>query len=143
MSKKVRDYYSTITSKVELVNMDTPINEVIMAVSRHPASRSAYVVDNDGKLLGVITVRDVLNIIGAKYLDKRTATAIKRIMAVTAADLMREAESVNPDDTMERALKIAVMHNMGDIPVVEQGKVVGNLDCFELLNGILDQHKLT
>lgn len=138
---KVRDCFTTVTPEVDLVSGDARIEDVIRIISKNPASRSVYVVDADGKLAGIISVKDVLNIIGAKYLQKGSIAALREIMATSAADIMRDAEWVGPDDDLEQALKVAVMHNMEDIPVVENEKVVGNLDCFELIKGIEELHQ--
>jgi len=46
-----------------------------------------------------------------------------------------------PADDLEEALRLSVMHGIEDLPVVEEGKVIGNLDCFELIKGIKEEHK--
>ncbi len=141
MKAKVRDYYKEICPEIGLIRIDTPINDIVKIISEHPASRSVYVIDHDGDLVGLISIKEILSIIGAKYLKKRTITVLHEILATTAADIMREAEAVSPDDTLEQALRIAVMYNLEDIPVVEGKKMAGCLGCFELIKGILEQHR--
>lgn len=138
---KVRDYFSLKTPGVDLVTPATSIERIIRLVARNAASRSVYVVDEDERLIGMISVKEVLGILGAKYARKRTMAVLHDILSTTAADIMRAAEAVSPDDDLEQALRIAVLHNMEDIPVIENGKVIGNLDCFELIQGILEQHQ--
>jgi len=139
---KVRNHFKTITPEVDIVTANTTIEVIIQIISRNPASRSVFVIDQDERLIGVISTKDVLQILGAKYLRKRTVFVLHEILAITAADIMREAESVGPDDDLEQALRIAVVHNMEDIPVVENNKVIGNLDCFELIKGISAQKRI-
>jgi CBS domain-containing protein len=142
MKAKVRDYFALVTPEADMVNIDTSIEEIIRVISRNPASRSVYVVDEAGRLIGMIGVREILNILGAKYLQKQSITLAHEILATTAGDLMRDVESVSPDDDFDQALRISVMHNMEDIPVVENDRVIGSLDCFELIKGIEDQHRM-
>lgn len=138
---KVRDCYQRITPEVDLVKVDTSIDDIIEIISKNPASRSVFVTDKDEKLVGIISVKEVLNILGAKFLDKRSVTVLHEILATNAADIMRDAEWVKPDDDLEEALRVAVVHNLQDLPVVENDKVVGNLDCFELIRGIKERHR--
>ena len=66
-----------------------------------------------------------------------SAAAERNVRAVPARVLIRPAR---PDD-LEEALKMSVVHGIEDLPVVEEGKVIGNLDCFELIKGIKEKHK--
>jgi acetoin utilization protein AcuB len=136
---KVRDCSEKITPGADLCAPDTSIDEVIRIVSKNPAVRSVYVVNEDGRLLGAIGMREILDILGAKFLRKRSIGVLHEILAKTAADIMRDPESVAPDDALERALEIAVVHKLEDLPVVENDRVVGNLDCFELIKGIMEE----
>jgi CBS domain-containing protein len=138
---KVRDCYQNVTPGVDLVSADTSIEDLIDIISANTASRSAFVVDDDERLVGIISIREVIEILGAKYLKKRSFGLAHGILAKTAADIMRDAEFVDIDDDLEEALKIAVLHRFDDIPVVENGKVVGDVDCFELVKGIKEEHK--
>jgi len=138
---KVRDFFKKVTPGVDIVGIDTTVEDIIDIISKNPASRAVYVVDEDEKLVGIISIREILNILGAKHLKKRSILVAHGILAKTAADIMRDAESVSPDDDLEDALKVSVIHNLEDLPVVENDKVIGDLDCFELIKGITEQHK--
>ena len=138
---KVRDFFKKVTPGVDIVNIDTTVEGIIDIISKNPASRAVYIVDEEEKLVGIISVREILNILGAKYLKKRSISVAHGILAKTAADIMLAAESVSPDDDLEDALKVSVVHNLEDLPVVENDKVIGDLDCFELIKGITEQHK--
>jgi len=138
---KVRDCYKQVTPDVDLVGIDATVEDIIGIISKNPASRAVYVVNEDKQLVGIISVREILNILGAKYLRKRSVMVAHGILAKTAADIMRDAEFVSPDDNLEDALKVSVLHNLEDLPVVENDKVIGDLDCFELIKGVTEQHK--
>jgi len=138
---KVRNHYQSVTPEADLIGVETSIEDIIEIISRNPASRSVYVIDEDEKLVGIISVKEILNIMGAKYLKKRSFALAHGILAKTAADIMRDPEYVGPDDDLEEALRLSVVHGIEDLPVVEEGKVIGNLDCFELIKGIKERHK--
>jgi CBS domain-containing protein len=134
--KKVKDCYQQVTPDVDLVSEGTSIKQVIKIMSRNPASRAVYVVNKDEELIGIIGVQQILNIIGMKYSRENSLTLISQVMAQTAADIMVPPKWVSLEDDLQRALKLAVQHNLQDIPVVDKRKVVGNLDCFEILNNL-------
>ena len=138
----VRDCHKTVTPDVDLVGLDSSIDDIIDIISKNPASRSVFVVDTKEKLVGIISVKEVLQILGAKYLQKRSVTVVHEILATTASDIMRDPEFVSPEDDLETALKTAVIQNLEDLPVVKNGKVIGNLDCFELIKGIREGHRI-
>ncbi|MBI2875549.1 MAG: CBS domain-containing protein [Candidatus Tectomicrobia bacterium] len=133
---KVKDCYQQVTPDVDLVREETPIQEVIRIVSRNPASRAVFVIDEKGELTGIIGVQQLLNLLGMKYSRQDPLTLISEAMARVASDIMVSPQWVSLEDEVEEALKLAVQHGLQDIPVVEKGKVVGNLDCFEILNNV-------
>lgn len=133
---KVRDCFLSITKDVDIVNAEAEIDEVIRSLSRNPASRSVYVVDENERLVGMINVQQVLNILGERYLQSDVLPNLTQIMAKKAKDIMIEPKWISPDADIEEALKLAVKHNLQDIPVVRDGKVIGNLDCFEIINNV-------
>ena len=88
----------------------------------------------------------------ADFLNRRKAWLAKRedalVGLMTAAEIDKDkaAKAVADDlddavDDLEDALKVSVIHNLEDLPVVENEKVIGDLDCFELIEGIKEQHK--
>ena len=130
---KVKEVYETITQGADLVREKDPIADVIRKVAENLASRSAFVVNDREELVGIIDVRDLLRVAGAKFLSQETLTVIPYLTARTAADIMQPPFSVGLEDDLEEGLRLAVRHDLKDIPVVENGKVVGDLNCFEIL----------
>lgn len=131
--KKVRECYTSISTGVDIVSPSASVRDVVAGVTRDPTSRSVFVVDPKAGLVGIIHVRELLLLYGARYLDDAGLASPMEIMARRAEHLMRPAYSVSPEDSLEKALKLAVQNELYDIPVVENGKVVGNLDCLEII----------
>lgn len=130
---KVKEVFQTITKGADLVRETDPIREVIHKVARNPATRSVFVVDDSERLVGIINVRALLRVVGARFLNRETLTVIPYLTARKASDIMQQPYSVCLEDEIEEGLRLAVQHDLKDIPVVEDGKVVGDLNCFEIL----------
>jgi len=55
----------------------------------------------------------------------------------TARDIMQQPVSVRVDETVEKALEVAVKSWLEDLPVTDaEGRVVGYLDCFEIMKNL-------
>ncbi|OGW17895.1 MAG: hypothetical protein A3G93_09100 [Nitrospinae bacterium RIFCSPLOWO2_12_FULL_45_22] len=133
---KVKDCYQQVTPHADLVREDTKIEDVIKVMSRNPASRAVFVVNEKEELVGIVSMQQLLNIMGIEYSKEDSITLISQVMAKTAADIMIPPQWVSPEDDLQEALKLAVQHSLQDIPVVSEGKVIGNLDCFEIINNL-------
>jgi CBS domain-containing protein len=133
---KVKDCYKQVTVEADLVREDTTIEDVIKIMSRNPASRAVFVVKEKKELIGMIGMQQLLNIMGMQYSRENSITLISQVMAKTAADIMIPPKWVLLEDDIQEALKLAVQHDLQDIPVLSKGKVIGNLNCFEILNNM-------
>jgi CBS domain-containing protein len=130
---KVRDCFRTMSKGVDLVSPEASVEEVIASVTRDPASRAVFVVDAARRLLGIVSVREILAVLGSQYVSERGFGQTRELLATRAADLMGAPYWVSPDDNIEEGLRLAVQHDLHDIPVVEDGHVIGNLDCLEII----------
>ncbi|MGE0521028.1 MAG: CBS domain-containing protein [Candidatus Binatia bacterium] len=89
--------------------------------------RRAPVIDADGRLLGIVTDRDLREHKGYLSSSKVSAAMTEPALAVTAGD------------PIERAAELLLAHKIGGLPVVdEQQRVVGVITETDLLCGFLD-----
>jgi CBS domain-containing protein len=130
---KIKDFMHLLTTRVDTVNAEASVNEVIDCLGRDPVTRAVYVVNDQGRLEGIISVREVLNLLGARHLNRRGAGTAREIMATRARDLMGPPSFVRPEDDLEEALRIAVQTECHDIPVLDGDRLVGNLNALEIL----------
>ena len=132
---KVKDCCNEVTHEADLVRENDPIDKVMDIMAKDPLSRSVYVVDDEKRLLGIIIVKDVLQFLGPQFVG--TSVAIREIFAQTAGDMMRGPISVSMDDSIEKAMEIAIQEWLDDIPVCDkEGRVIGDLNCFEMIDSM-------
>lgn len=82
------------------------------------------VVDDDGKLAGIVTERDMTRRVLAKGLDAK-ATPVRDIMT-------RNPDTLAPDDTAREALELMRTRRYRHLPVAEDGTVVGMVSIRDL-----------
>src|SRR5256885_1425434 len=85
---KVRDCFRTISKGVDLVSPEASVEEVIASVTQDPASRAVFVVDAKRRLLGIVSVREILAVLGSQYVSERGFGQTRELLATRAADLM-------------------------------------------------------
>lgn len=98
------------------------------------------VVDEESILIGVTTMRSVIQIFLPDFvallsnikfvkdygdLGTPSQDDIRRADSLTVADIMEEPVSVEIDCTLVRALSFMDKYRIPDLPVVQQGKLVG------------------
>ena len=72
---------------------------------------------DDGKLVGMITDRDIATMVVAEVADPET-TSVGDVSS-------RDPISVEPDKDIEEALQLMARHQVRRLPVVENGRLVG------------------
>ena len=91
--------------------------------------RHVPVEDNDGKLIGLVTHRDLLHLVSQGVRTQPAKT-------LTVRDIMKaEPLTVTSLTPTLEALEIMQKHRVGCLPVVDDGRLVGILTSFDFLSG--------
>lgn len=133
---KVRDIMRTDLLKV---SADASIVSVLRLHKDFAVSRLTYVVDNDGKLIGVVTIFDLLQKVlpdvaeSAEFYKKLKSSdlamkymvkSIGNTKGEAVGDIMRKGmETVSPDDLFFKAHKLLVKKEVTAMPVVDAAGV--------------------
>lgn len=83
-------------------------------------------VVTDGKLVGIVTDRDV-----RRYVRKMRITEVKAAMT-------KDPETVTPVTTLEEAAQLLLEHKIGGLPVLEADSLVGIITTTDILRAFLD-----
>jgi len=138
---KVNDVYKKFSSKVDTVKLNTPINEVINIFMKSKKRRNVYIIDDSKNLIGLITVNEIFTSVRPDIHPNKIIFFLKKDNIKTAKDVMIEPEIVMIDDDLENALRVAKIFKLQDIPVCKNGKLVGELNAFELVYGLMKSKK--
>lgn len=155
---KVQDVCSFDPDPSLLVGPDEDFAEIIQRFARLTELRGIFVVDDEQRLLGVITRADLLDWTRVKIgspeeilftstskVELFTSTSkveeairlVSLMHASTVGQFMRpnsHLAAVKPDDTLAYALRVMIKTDLIVLPVVdESGRVVEDLKLSELL----------
>lgn len=97
--------------------------------------RHLPVVDRGGRLVGIVTDRDLRQVMFDPALRSRVGHLADALKAVTVRDLMTWAVlTVRPDTLLHEAARVMREQKVGALPVVQGRKVVGVLSETDVLN---------
>lgn len=109
-----------MTTNVITVGEDLKISEVCKVLTEKRVS-GVPVVSKEGKLLGVVTERDLL-------LHNPLVTSVKDIMT-------KQVVTVTEDTPAEEISRLLLAHSIKRVPVIGREKIVGIVSRLDILRG--------
>lgn len=145
----VRDVQSLLDSEPIVVHADLDLIAAARRATEQPATRVLAVVDDDGRLIGVIPVQRIVEELVARaspedlmaeITDLASAVRFGReIGAKVCGDLMSEPVAVHGEATIADAFHQLKAHHYSGLPIIDaERRVVGYLDILELALRHLD-----
>jgi CBS-domain-containing membrane protein len=127
-----------------LVQAGDSLHRLAELAVQNPACRTLCVIDDDERLIGLISVTELLNDIFLKVVPEEFLGEIQdvpgalryaeQIGARTAGDIMRPSLSVAADDTIRQVFRHLHQSALDGLPVTDaDGRVIAYLDQLELL----------
>ena len=140
----VRQCLDTMATKrsIATVAPDATLKEVVKAMVKGLRRRVVYVVDNEMKLQGHITLKNLKDIVFSHFLSKKLEDALvlseenlELFASDTAAQLMESDVPVcHEDDQLHRVLEWMMEADLLDIAVLDKhDRLVADLDVLDLL----------
>jgi len=141
--KRVEDLYELTVE--EIMNMDIwdlptitegePLTSLLSILGRRGY---AYVIDEEGKLVGIVTAKDILHIIAPRGISYTLAgtSYLKGISATKVGEIMRKRViTARKGEKIKNILRKMRDFNVRRIPVVdEKGKLLGEVSLTSLLS---------
>lgn len=94
--------------------------------------RRALPVGEDGRVVGIVTLTDVKGVPQDRWSQVRVLEIMSRDPLYT----------VGPDDDLGAALKILALHDLNQVPVLQEGRLVGVLSRAEVIRYLQFRHEL-
>ncbi len=113
----MRDILKEKGSEVLTVDVDTGVPEVARIMM--DKNIGALLIEDEGKLCGIVTERDVVRILGKTGCD---------LGGLRAADIMVKSENLlvaEADDQNDYVMAVMVQKNFRHMPIVDEGEIVG------------------
>lgn len=136
--KYVKDVFRLIVTNPIVVTEDMRLREVVDRILSDPRTRTAYVVDDQHRLIGTIGLKQMLTAVegSLSLFDRSISSPRRRVKRVTFSvhDHMSKPVAVSENDRLLEALRTMIRHGFEDLPVIdEDGALVGELNGLEIL----------
>ncbi|HII47344.1 MFS transporter [Pyrobaculum aerophilum] len=119
---KLEEPAGNYATKVPCINADHPVTEVFVALEQYNVR--AVPVCKGNEVIGIVEARDLIN----ESLALKSAFRKKVALRYSAYDAApRELITIGPEKTLKEAVDLMVKYNIGFLPVVEGGKLLGVL----------------
>jgi acetoin utilization protein AcuB len=125
-----------MTQPVTTIGADAPVRQAAELMKTRQI-RHLPVVENDGRLIGIVTDRDLRQMIFDPMIHERLGDVVEALGGLTVRDIMTWAViTVRPDSGIRQAARLMREQKVGALPVVEAGRVVGMLTERDLLRAL-------
>lgn len=132
MTLRVKDI---MTPDPVTIEPEAPLAAAI-ARMRERQCRHLPVVDADGRLVGIVTDRDLRQASFARLRALREAEQDLQVQSVMTWALV----TIHPAATIAHAARVMFERRVGSLPVVEDGRLVGILTERDLLRALMEEY---
>jgi CBS domain-containing protein len=117
--------------KTRLIQLD-PAMDIYeaMAVFTKQKISGAPVINESGKLVGILSEKDCMKVMVQAAFDRLPSGEVQDFMST-------EVKAIAPDATLMTAVDIFLSHPFRRLPVMDDGKLVGQISRREVLSAIL------
>jgi acetoin utilization protein AcuB len=129
-----------MTKNVVTIDKDADISQAQDKMSKH-RFRHLPVVDENNRLIGIVTDRDIRSVLPSSYLDEEERRKEwNRFSKHNVNDIMtHNPATLSPLDTIQDALLLLHKKQFGALPVVvEQHKLIGIISVRDLLREFIN-----
>lgn len=130
---KIEDVFDDMVVQPAVVQKGAKIREIIDLMSANPLSRKAYVIDADGKLLGMINTETLLRLVGYRVGVRKSGGVsfyqfLRDSLKEEIDDITTSVIPIRKDTMLTDAIELMVKQHLNDLPVIDgDGKLIGEL----------------
>ena len=116
-----------MTTPVAIIGAGAPVREAVELMKMRKI-RHLPVLDDDGRLIGIVTDRDLRQMVFDPAIQERLGDVVEALGALTVREIMTWAViTVRPESGIRQTARLMHEQKVGALPVVEDGRVVGML----------------
>lgn len=138
---RVADVLEAVEKTVEpaTVSKDANLREAVKSIIKDSETRKVYVLDEEGKIVGTITLEVLLRHAGYRFGVRSTGMTsfIRMLSEITdekVTTVMQKPIKVSKDELLLNVMKLMVENHLNDLPVVdEKNRLVAELNGIDIL----------
>lgn len=136
---KVQDLINRLHNREPpVIYSQAKVSQIVEAFAQAPHSRIVYVVGNDKKLQGIITLGRVVRHVLVHYHDSSLdpRSVFNLALAEQAGDFMQpESIRIRLDDDLDAVLGEMIEHDVAELPVVDaEGRMLQDITMVDIID---------
>lgn len=139
-TETVQDAFKLIVQEPTHVNVGAKVYELIDLLLEDPRKRNVFVVDDNKVLKGMVTLKEILKIIGIHARLKKCSEEclkdyVQSLLNEDVSSIMKcHFVSVSVEHRLTDVVREMEEHQLEDLPVIDaEGKLIGVLNGLEIL----------
>jgi CBS domain-containing protein len=137
---EVRDQLAVrdlMTSRPRSISPDTPLRDAALDMVRAGVA-GLPVVDDDGRVIGMLSQRELLQHMLTSYLQRGGAAPASDARTRTVRDVMtRQVMCVSPEQPLAEVASMMTNKDVDRVPVVREGRLVGFLTRGDIVRKLI------
>jgi len=127
-----------MSKKVVTANVDEPVTKIWDKMTSEDFT-GLPVVNEKGEPVGMVTKFDILRHGWARISKEDTSKPKEATHLKVQKVMSTPLYSINPDDSVKKAIEVMLKYDMGRVTVVKDGKLAGIVDRYDLIKSYLGE----
>lgn len=138
---RIKDILLEKGNAVVTIGAEESVHAAIVELNNHGFG-ALVVLDQDGKVGGIVTERDILKCCGETCDQlQKIATREHAICQVSVGSIMTRDLIIGvPDDDINFVMGVMTKHRIRHLPILDEGKLVGIISISDLVNAHLEEN---
>ena len=137
----VKSIMNYIIKNPTVVKANEKIENVLKKIIEDPRSRHAYIVDDDGKLIGSLRINNIIAYMfpSTVFIDEYGSIPVSSFVDYSNAKYVKDIMNTGPsylfqETTLQEMVQIMLTEKINELPVVDKNlKIVGEANVMELI----------
>ncbi len=123
-----------MTKEVVTIDKDRKLSDALELMEKHRISR--LVVVNEGKIVGMVTDKDILEVMGSSRYAKKLPSSLHVSTAMSKGVI-----TIGKNANVAEAARLMLEHKIKSLPVVNDDELVGIVTTTDLLKPLQDSEE--
>ncbi|UCE37725.1 MAG: CBS domain-containing protein [Thermoplasmata archaeon] len=135
----VGEIHESMVGKPATVKEDAILKDAVDAITQDSTSHKVYVVDEEGKLKGAITIETLLKHVGYIVGVRETGMIsffkfLSGVLKENVSEIMEQPVTITNRHKVLDAVRLMVENHLNDLPIIDdENTLVGELNSLEIM----------
>lgn len=143
-NKRVADVRNLLVKKASVIDLNSPIDDLLKLYLREPRTRHIYAVDENERLIGTLRMNKIVELLFPyTALSAKCNEVLSGWLPIVGAQTVKDIMNPSPfwvfeETSLAEVAKIFMREKINELPVVDDDlRVIGQINVFEIIDAYL------